>query len=234
MADHLEQLIRMQGFDDLIGEKEQVKEELPRRLEGMHASMREAEVQVAACKARLEENQKKQKGREMEIKTNQQTIDKYQAQLATIKTNKEYRALYSEINHLKEKNSHIDEEILVLMEDETARKEDLRLAEEEQKKARADLSANEDVLRKEISAVDIEIDQLKAQRNDIAKELPKPLVSKYVQLITHKNRRAVQAMIDGSCTGCGFRARPQVQIDVRSRGKIIYCENCGRILYEKM
>jgi predicted nucleic acid-binding Zn-ribbon protein len=89
---------------------------------------------------------------------------------------------------------------------------------------------NGGVFKKEIEKVNEEIDRLKENRTEYAKQLPMPLVKKYVQLIKNKNHKAVVFNSNNACSGCGFHIRPQILIELNDPNKIIYCENCGRIL----
>ena len=232
MRDNLKKLTRMQAYDDKIGELEAQKEDLPRQLDSLKTNLIEAESKVEQTKSALEDNQKQQKLRELDIQGHKDKIAKYENQLLGIKTNKEYKALNSEINHLKEQISGIDDKIIELMEGENKLRAQLKDDEEARKAAQQELDANEDNLRKQIVAVDQEIEEQRNARNDLAQHLPKALVKRYVLLIKNKARKAVVFKENDACSGCGFRIRPQLSIEIDRGSKIISCENCGRIIVE--
>ncbi|MCD4830027.1 MAG: hypothetical protein K8R90_11415 [Candidatus Cloacimonetes bacterium] len=229
----MKKLIRMQRFDDRIGDLDAQKEKLPRELDSLKTNLIEAESKVEQTKSALEDNQKQQKLKELDIQGNKEKMAKYENQLLAIKTNKEYKALNSEINHLKEKNSAIDDDILMLMEAETQLRTQLEEDNAAQDAAQKELDENEDRLRNRIGEVEKEIGEQRELRNELAGHLPRSLVKRYVLLIKNKQRKAVVFMENDACNGCGFRVRPQLAIEINRGTKIISCENCGRIIVEK-
>ena len=234
MEKRLEILIQMQKFDTIIGEKNILTKKLPQQLNSLKQSLKDADETVAATKEELDENLKDQKLKELDIAEHKSKIAKYKNQLLTIETNKEYKALNSEINHLEKKNSTIDDELIGLMETESELKE--RMAQENvaQKKASDELKANEAKLEKEIQEVEKEIVELKSNRNELTKDLPRDLIRRYAALIKNRNRKAVVFIDNNACSGCGYTIRPQVAIDIKAGNSVIYCESCGRILVKKI
>ena len=234
MKKQLEILIKMQKLDTIIGQKNILTKELPQQLNSLKQSLKDADETVVATKSDLDENLKDQKLRELDIADNNTKIAKYKNQLLTIETNKEYKALNSEINHLEKKNSGVDDNLIGLMEAESELRERLDEENKAQKKASDELKANEEKLEKEIMEVQKDIEDLKSKRNVMAKDLPRDLIRRYGNLIKNKNRKAVVFNIKNACSGCGYIIRPQVAIDIKEGNSVIYCESCGRILVAKI
>ncbi|MDP8202901.1 MAG: C4-type zinc ribbon domain-containing protein [Candidatus Tenebribacter mawsonii] len=232
MKKELEILIQMQKFDTVIGKKNVLTKELPQQLNSLKQSLLDADEAVNTTKSELDENQKDQKLKELDIADNNAKITKYKNQLLTIETNKEYKALNSEINHLEKKNSGVDDELIVLMETESELRDRLKENNEAQQKASDELKANEKKLEKEIQEVQKDIEELKSKRNKLAAGLPRDLIRRYGNLIKNRNRKAVVFNDNNACSGCGYTIRPQVDIDMKARNSVIYCESCGRILVD--
>lgn len=230
MNNHIPILVEMQKLDDVIAEKLVLTESLPKRLSGLKKDVEDADNQVSETKTRLEENRKDQKLKELEIKSNNDQITKYKNQLLAAQSNKEYKALNSEVAHLENQNSLIDDVILQLMEDESSIKAQLEEELKIQANAKAELKANEDSLNLEIKEVEKEIKKFRDQRNNLAKDLPRALVKRYAALIKNRNRKAVVFNNGNKCGGCGYVLRPQVMIELQKGDEIINCENCGRML----
>jgi len=230
MKIELSVLIKMQKIDDKISELELMKAKLPKQLEQLITNVNKTEELVALVNKKLESNSLKQKTKENEIKENNALKIKYSHQLDGIKNNKEYKALNSQICTLADKNGLIETEILALLDDELIIKRQRDEVETLNKKALENLRANEDILKKEIEKVNIEIEKLKEGRMSLAKQIAESNVKKYIQLIKNKNRKAVVFSNNNACSGCGFHIRPQILIELNNPIKMIYCENCGRIL----
>ena len=234
MIKELEILNQMQKCDDIISEKGILTKTLPQELSSLIQNLEEANNNLARTENELEENLKFQKLKELDIKSNKDKIEKYKIQLLTIKTNKEYKALNSEISHLETKNSEIDDEQIVLMEEESNIRLQLEADKKVQKDAENELKANEEKLKKKIEEVEKEIAEIRNKRNLLAEGLPKQLVRRYAALIKNKGRKAVVFNENDACSGCGYQIRPQLVIEINEGRKILNCENCGRMLVPKL
>jgi uncharacterized protein len=234
MIDQLKILVQMQAYDDRIGEKEELKILLPKQLHDLIAHVENAQAKVDELHKAQEEKIRQQKQKEIDIKTNIDLMHKYQTQLAEIKTNKEYKALNAEVTSLSLKNSEFETQILTLMEEETAIKNELKTAQVDLNKAKKDLEEREGELRRQIEEVDKMITEYKEKRNNLGRDLPLALGKRYVLLIKNKNRKAVVFNNNGTCSGCGFRIRPQLVLELEKQVKMIACENCGRILVHNL
>jgi uncharacterized protein len=234
MTEQLKVLVQMQTYDDRIGEKEELKILLPKQLHDLIAHVENAQAKVTELQKAQEEKIRQQKQKEIDIKTNIDLMHKYQTQLAEIKTNKEYKALNAEVTSLSAKNSDYETQILTLMEEETAIKDELKTAQVDLKQAQKELEEREGVLRKQIEEVDKMITEYKEKRNNLGRDLPIALAKRYVLLIKNKNRKAVVYNNSGTCSGCGFRIRPQLLLELEKQVKMIACENCGRILVHSL
>lgn len=226
----LDTLVQMQALDDRICEKESVKEDMPKKLDDLKKELAEAEGVRDAAKTVWEDNVKAQKAHELEIKDNIAKMGKYAEQQVQVKTNKEYKALNSEINTLKEKNVKLEAEIEELKKGQADLQKDVNEKDAVRKEVADRLKAQDDELRKALDGVDEQCAELRNQRNALAKKLPTQLVKRYSMLIKHKGHKAVVFNENGACSGCGFNVRPQLQIEIAKAKGIIQCENCGRIL----
>ncbi|MFC1898542.1 zinc ribbon domain-containing protein [Candidatus Cloacimonadota bacterium] len=230
MKHELEILIEMQNCDDIIGEKEILMKTLPQELSSLIQNLELANVQLEKTGHELEENLKTQKLKELDIRSNKEKIDKYKNQLLTIQTNKEYKALNSEVSHLEAKNTSIDDELIELMEEEA----NIRTKKEEdqavQKKAADELKANEEKLKQKIVKVEQEITEIRDKRNKMATALPRTMIKRYASLIKNKARKAVVFNINGTCSGCHYKIRPQLLIEINNAENVVNCESCGRML----
>lgn len=233
MKKRVENLIEMQKCDDQISNKEHLKEELPKQLQSLIQEEAEAKEELAVAVDAVNQVILQQKDKELVIKHNDEKSKKYDKQLADIKTNKEYKALNSEIALLASQNSELESEILSLMEQET----ELKKVKAEKEKILAEkhknLTDKEDVLKKQIAGLDGEIKKFQAKRNAIAIDLPKQLFKQYKILIINRNRKAVAFEQEGACSACGFQIRPQMIIELEKENKTLFCENCSRFLVRK-
>ncbi len=223
----------MQKCDDKISDKEHLKLELPKRLQSLIEQEQEAQMAVVETAEEINQIVIQQKEKETTIRQNKEKAIKYEEQLAAIKTNKEYKALNSEIALLSSLNSELESEIIALMEQENQLKAIKAEREKVLKEKQKNLADQEGILKKEITGLDGEIEKLKNERNSYAVDLPKAMIKQYKILIINRNRKAVAFERDGACGACGFKVRPQLMIELEKQDKILFCENCNRFLVRK-
>ena len=220
----------MQILDDKIGQYRVLQDILPKQLNEINEKVEQATIDLLAGETEKAEINKLQRAQEGEIKTHQEQIKKYGTQLSVIKTNKEYKALNSEIAYLKDKISELESQLLAQMDAETEVKGRIvgykkALAEAEENKR-----AKEGDLKAQIDTLEEKVESTRAERNKLAVTLPVALIKRYGNMIKNKGNQAVAYSHDGSCGGCGFVIRQQMRIELQLREKVVYCENCGRIL----
>lgn len=233
MEEQLRTLAKMQKLDDQIGALRLLQQQLPQELNDIIERVDAATANLLGSETERAETEKKQRALEGEIKQNQATIKKYATQLSDIKTNKEYKALNSEIAYLKDKISELESQELELMEEENMAKQKVEQDKKDLAAAEMTKREREGDLREKIESLDAEIDKLRAERTQLALTLPQNLVRQYANMIKNKGNCAVVYERNGACGGCGFVIRPQIRIELELRKKINFCESCGRILMEE-
>ena len=74
--------------------------------------------------------------------------------------------------------------------------------------------------------------KVEGEMNQISSKVDKNLLKKYTQI---KNSRgnAVVEVIDYKCNGCNMLLSTLMVDRLKNHDEIVYCENCGRILYIK-
>ena len=234
MQDQLITLAKMQTLDNEIGRYRVLQQELPKQLNEIIEAVEQAMANMLECETARAEIGKKQRTLELEIKGHQEQAKKYGTQLAEIKNNKEYKALNSEIAYLKDKISGIESALLELMDAETEAKEKVAATKVELEKAELRKREKEGDLRHQIDSLETKIESVRSKRNDLARTLPVALVKHYGTMIKNKNNQAVAFNRDGSCGGCGFVIRQQMRIELQLMRKMVFCENCGRILMNRV
>ena len=232
IIEQLKTLVEMQKLDDQIGRYRILQLELPKQLSEIVDRVEQATATLLAVETEKAELNKKQRAMEGDIKQHGDQARKYATQLSEIKTNKEYKALNSEIAYLKEKISELESQEIELMDLETEIKVRVDEAKKELVAAEKAKRDQEGELRAQIDSLETKIEETRAQRNKLAATLPNQIIKQYGNMIKNKNNVAVAWNKDGSCGACGFVIRPQIRIELQLFKRLIPCENCGRILID--
>ncbi|HHT9125561.1 MAG TPA: zinc ribbon domain-containing protein [Candidatus Brocadiia bacterium] len=231
MSERIEVLRRLQSINNKIRQLRKDKEY--RRMD-----VQEKQRQIQYKKAALTEKQKEIKSfqktidiKELDLKTKEAEIQKFRVQLNIIKTNKEYNALLSEIKGREADKSILEDEILKrLSESELMDGEARKLAKEiddEEKQLNEYLQTMET----EITSFDKEIETLQNDEKEFFALLDEDALYHYRRLVSHKDGIAVAGVSNHACKGCNMGLTSQTINLLMGGDKLVFCHNCGRILY---
>jgi len=227
----LELLLQVQGIDRIIGEIKAEHETIPGQLKELDDSARELEKVIEEKEALLKEL--KVAVREAESKTTllDDIAIKYKQQLMTVKTNREYSALLTEIESVKREKEELDDSTIQNMERIEAIAAEIqetrgRLEEflDQSKGQREELSGRIKTLEEKMAIEN-------QKRDNLAVRIELPTLKLYERIMNSRNDRAVVPLRNGSCGGCFAEVPLQKVADIRKGDRLLTCDICGRILY---
>lgn len=131
---------------------------------------------------------------------------------------------------LRRNQDRLEERVLELMFAIEDKNRDIQLLEEQLK---AEDSEYQEVRRKyeeESKRLSEIIDRLEQEREKLIPQIDPFLLERYVE-IRAKVGGGVAKVVKGVCGGCGFSISPRFITRLKEGETIVYCENCGRILY---
>jgi predicted nucleic acid-binding Zn-ribbon protein len=227
----LRTLIDLQALDTRIAALEGELARLPREIDAVHAAGDEAKKAVEAARARVDAARKSQRAKEKDLEDNRIKRQKYEGQLYQVKTNKEYSAVLSEIEEVKQEKSRIEEEILSLMELQERAAADMKDAEAHLKAREAQGRGEEAALAEKLRAAEIDLAAVKSERGQVARELPSTVLDDYDKILRHRGVAVVEVTKPNFCGGCHVTMTPQRLQELRQQNALIRCESCGRYLY---
>jgi predicted nucleic acid-binding Zn-ribbon protein len=232
----LSSLFRLQELLISIQKKTEQRSRTPDHLAHVEAAFQDTRRRRDEADAILAKAGALKKALEGEVGDLAEKLKKYQAQLPSVKTNKEYGALLNEIDVVKREIRAKEDEILALEENVAASTAELAQHEasfpaeeagyEEQMK---EWRAEQAQLSEEISAAEKEAARLE-------KGADKGLLRRFRQIAAKRSGVAIARVLmvgpqTASCSACHVRLRPQLLSDIRLSKEPIYCDSCKRILY---
>jgi len=233
VKEQVKNLIALQEIDAQIYDYKRELKEKPAFLDELKNQFESKKTRLRELEDKHKASQVQRKQWEGDLKAQEDNIAKANAQLSQIKTNKEYTAKISEIENLKADKSQVEEKILMSFDSTDGIKAEIErekglLAEEEKRYMDA---------RKEIDAAIKElqgkVQQLETQRQEVTPHIEKSILARYEKILVNKEGLAIVPIQGSSCGGCFMNIPAQVINEIRMGEKIIYCEMCARMLYEK-
>lgn len=231
LKSQLGNLVRLQKLDSEIYNLNGEKSVKPDELKAIDAAFQVKKAHLAELEKNSLDLQKKRKEQEIALGVNEENQKKLQAQLYSLKTNKEYQTMLQQINGAKADGSVIEDRILQLFEEAdkvkaNIEKEQKVIAEEEKVS-----SADKKKIDERIREIDDRIFVLTGQRKQILPEVESKILSQYERILNSRDGLAIVGVKNNSCMGCNMNVPHQVINLIKMYKELITCGVCNRILY---
>ena len=113
MNQELENLVSLQNIDSKILDIESLAGDLPQKVARKEEAIKDMSSDLDTSKQRIDEIEKENRKLKSNIEDGQTSLDKHKDQLFLVKSNKEYDALNSEIDHLKKTIAESEEKYIL-------------------------------------------------------------------------------------------------------------------------
>jgi predicted nucleic acid-binding Zn-ribbon protein len=227
----LERLIALQRIEtDRVGVA-RVVHEVPQRQAALDERAAGSRAAFAEARARHEAVAAAKRDAEKEMAAAESRLSKFRDQQQNVKTNKEYQAMLHEIDTAKADVDKWQEQVLMKMDEIDEAAAALKAAEAALKTAEAEIAGAKRALDAERSEAESKLAGLDAERAKIAATIDDPRALIIFEGHAKQRRTGVVQAVDGLCTECRVRLRPQVFSEIRRNDQIRQCDNCQRIVY---
>lgn len=226
----IDQLLVVQGIDTRIRDAEKELKDIPARKQQEISRLDAFKKRVEEAQKHLKQREAEIKQLELEVKSRQEKITKFRQQQLELKSNKEFRAVETEVEAVNVDISKIEDNQLELMDllDQSRRALDV------ESKA---LKEQESFVMKDVAQLDArlvelqgEVAKLKVEREQAVQGIPPDFLKPYERVLGHKDL-ALVPLENGICGGCHMKLPPSVVHDTRKRMQLVSCGYCGRLLY---
>lgn len=231
MRNDLELLLRLQVIDYDLGELERSKDYLPDMMENLTREIKDAKEKLADTTGRLEEARVAQKNLELELKTRETELQKYQQQMMSIKTNKEYDALVAQIDSLKAQISDGEDKLILTIELIDRLSEENKTLEEKHQQVEENNRKQLHILQEKIDSIGDKVTDKYNSRKEVVSSITKPVFSNYERVRKGRGGRAVVAVKKNACSSCFKALTPRKIQEIKRGEKVLTCDYCGCLLY---
>ena len=231
MKEDIRHLVRLQSIEFEIRDLERKQREAPVRIEELENAFQERLEEIGGERLRHESlvAERRELCEEREALTKR--LETAQQKLMQVSNQREYSAVLNEIDTTKSRFAEIEQAIAsrdAEIEELSgpASEADERIGAEQQK-----VDAEKRTLEGELAAVSSRLQELTAQSQEIKSSTSDEFLLRFSRIFDARDGIAVAAIESGACGACHLRLRPQVISLCRRGEELVFCENCGRILY---
>ena len=231
MNSDVQKLIDLQEVDARISALRAEIAALPKEVAQIEAKLAGSKAAVEKAQNSIKADDTARRKHESDIKDQQEKISKYRDQSLKVKTNQEYKALLSEIEHAEGEIRKLEDKILEIMVAADLRKEGLKQAEGVLKADTAQNEKEKSHAREQTAEDEKQLAELTAQRNQLRIGISDEALVHYDRLLKSRGSALAAVRGDQMCSACRVLLRPQVHQDVMKGDEILICDSCKRILY---
>jgi predicted nucleic acid-binding Zn-ribbon protein len=226
----VQKLLALQERDCKIRDLEKEMRDIPLMKQERQTKLNKHKEEIAAAEKSLTEKLSGQKQFEVEVGAVRDKIGKLRQQQLELKTNKEFKAMESEIGVLEDEIAELEDKEMVVMEEIDAARSDIGAS-------KVELAAEEKVVESELRALDergsglgAKLSELKAGRDVAANEVEPSWRQRYERVMGRRDK-AIVPVEGGICGGCHLKLPPYVIHDTKKEDTMVSCDFCGRLLY---
>lgn len=231
MKDKMIELIQLQECDNQLKKIFTEKSEGPLKIKELEKDFKTSSLLFHENKETLESLKKDRLGLEREIQDLESKARKSQEKLNNVKSNREYDAALKEIDDIEGLKTHIEDRVLMLMEEIEALEKkciaDEQLAAEQKRKFEKDKQE----IEKSLDELERQSSALQKLREKYSNLVDPELLKKYNILREHRNGEGICAVIKGTCQVCHMEIPPQKFNELIKGVNLMTCPNCNRIMY---
>jgi predicted nucleic acid-binding Zn-ribbon protein len=224
-------LVSLQKIDTELVKAGIKKREWPNRISQLDETFGTTADEVDGEKQRLEGLIKTHRAKEEGLKKGVDHLKKTRERLLEVKTNKEYQAMLKEIEGIVKKNSEIEDEIILALEEIDAARSRLKVKEGEFETFRSSYEKEKKELEGEIGLMDSEMSRLVSEQQELRARINAEILKKYDRIKNHSNGRAVVPVWKGVCEACHMNIPPQMYNELQRSDDIMQCPFCSRIIF---
>lgn len=234
IVEKLRALAKLQYVDSQLDKIIVLRGSLPEEVDDLEFEILGLEGKKAKIDEDIQELRNEILKRKANIKDFASQIKKYEEQLNTVKNNREYEALTKEVEYAnleiltsEKKIKQLDDQI----EQKNMLLSDTQAHVDERKN---DLTEKQRELEIIIKETEMEEKRLAEESDDASKLVDKRIHDAYGKIRRNmRNGLAIVSTDRDACGGCFAIIPPQTQLEIRQKKKLLFCENCGRMLVDQ-
>lgn len=232
-----ETLSKLQELQDILSEKYKVESELKDIPRALNTKL---ELVNRLKKSYVEKNDRLQNGKDkvnelrIHMEDAEREREKYEEQIVSISTQREYEALVKEIRDASEREQNFRKELqreqkfIEELQQSIEREESLIKDQEEEVSAEQKKIEQESAKRQEV------LNELTVKEEQITPGMDEEMIFKFKRIIRSKGGKGIVPLRRSVCTGCNMILPAQFVNDVKAEKEVLFCPYCSMILFHQV
>lgn len=202
-------------------------------IEALDGRLLDVRASVAAKSADIESINAERQSLEENLASETANINRSEANLKGITTQKEYQAVNKEIASAKKLIQELEEQILQKISAIDELKAELATMEADLDALDQNLAVQKDEISARIASEQAAVASSAKARGERLNSIPPAIAKRYEKLRAGRRGIAVAEARNGGCMGCNMQLPPQMYNNLFRGEELITCPHCQRILVLK-
>jgi uncharacterized protein len=232
MLAEIEQLLVIQDHETNLKALQNELQTLPFERSRLEKAIQDRTTGLERVRQRAKEIEVERKKLELDAGTRRDQIAKYKTQQFQTRKNEEFQAIGNEIGRLEKEINQIEDHEIDLMEQAETVSREIQRAESDFKVEQAQFQQQLAALKQKGELLTKSLEETKAAREKAAAAVTdQDLLGRYERIFVSKGGSAVVEIEHEVCMGCHMKNTTTNVHRAKLARDIVYCEQCGRILY---
>ncbi len=231
MIEELMRLIELQNIELEVSRIHARRKNLPVQMKTLEEEFELLCKTVEAQREQVENARKRRREKDAQLQTGQDALKRTREKLFEVKNNKEYQSMLKEIEAFESKNSKIEDEVLVLLDEIERLETALKVAEEELNGRRRLFEEGKKKIEDEMNSLEGEQEACLRKGEEAKEKIPTEFIRRYQKIKASGRSVAVVSAWKEICSGCHMALPPQMYNELQKATYLMICPNCDRIIY---
>lgn len=227
----MQELLKVQELD-----KEIVK--LNKEVENLHEQEKEKETEVKLQTNNVETLHKEikelledKKFKDELLNESVETLKKLEEKTKIVTTEKQLSAINTEIEIAKTNKDMLEEKLLGIIVSIEDKEKNVEEIEASLKQVQEKANKFKRTVKKKIDQIKKNVEEIEERKKTLYKNINLNIIKRYEELNRWTKGTSVVPVKQEACYGCFMKITPQTFTTVKETDEIVFCPNCGRILY---
>ena len=232
MQEQINIIVTLQEIDTQAGHLESRLNDVSNRIARLDEELNQFEQAITDEESTVSDLKKKYRDYESDAQLNLSRVNKIQAKLRAVKTNKEYQALLKEIEEVEAKNSEIEDHMLECLDRLDEAETTIKAKKQELTEFSERIKLEKEVIHQEAEQDRQELAKLDSETKEIYNSVATDLLEKYNSVKAQQSGGlAVVPVKNAVCYGCNMNIPPQMYNELQRQDALKFCPHCHRIIY---
>jgi len=224
-------LVKLQKIETEVCGLKSTLNNVAKKYDALDAELREFEQNIDNEVSLLDELKKQYRLYESDVQINLEQVKKSQANLRTIKTNREYQSLLKQIDEFNVKNIRIEDEMLEFLDRMDKAESNIAAKKNEYSMIEDRIMSDKEIVKQEAEHGNKRLAQLNVDFNDVSGRITQALLEKYEMVKKQQGGIAIVPVNDAVCGGCNMNIPPQMYNELQRCDSLMFCPNCQRMIH---